>query len=165
MFTSEKEKAFFLSNIKKTDKVLEYGSGYSTKLISDLCEYVLSIEHQENWYNKIKKDLPDNVEIILKTPIGFYIEGSHCGTYDQFRDYIEIPLKYDIIFDVVLIDGRARIECAKFIKNVCDENSIIFIHDYNSRSEDHHRYKDVLNYLDLIESVEDMAKFKIKSNV
>jgi hypothetical protein len=165
MFSSEKEKEFFLSNIKKTDKVLEYGSGYSTKLISDLCEYVLSIEHQENWYNKLKQDLSNNAEIILKKPNTIYFEGTICGTYEQFKDYIEEPLNRNIIFDIVLIDGRARVECAKFIHNVCDENSIIFIHDYSSRSEDHHRYKEVLSYLDLIESVEDMSKFKLKSNV
>ena len=50
---STEESFFLLSNIKKSDRVLEYGSGYSTLEISKNCKFILSIEHDEVWYNDV----------------------------------------------------------------------------------------------------------------
>ena len=66
------------------------------------------------------------------------------------------------MFDVIFIDGRARIECAKICNEISHENTIIFIHDFRSRYEN---YKLVLDHLTLISEVEDMAMFKIKKQL
>ena len=58
----------FLNNLKKTDKVLEFGSGQSTKEISAFVKEIVSIEHQEDWFLKVSKDLPNNCTILLKKP-------------------------------------------------------------------------------------------------
>jgi predicted O-methyltransferase YrrM len=159
-----KESLFLLSNIKKSDRVLEYGSGYSTLEISKNCKFILSIEHDEKWYNDVtnmSKDLK-NVEVILKKTNLPYIEGGYnCGTYDEFKDYINAPFEYEK-FDFVFIDGRARVECSKYVKNFINDDSLIFVHDFSSRL-DNHNYKEMYNYLELIESVGDMSKFKIKN--
>jgi len=160
MFTSENESLFFLNHIKKTHKVLEYGSGSSTKEISTLCKSLVSIEHQESWYNDISKNIEKNTNIILCKPFKLYEEGTfNDGTYDEFKEYIEAPLDYGK-FDIILIDGRARVECAKFIEKVSDKNTLIFIHDFTPRLDDHN-YKEIFKYLNLIESVETMSKFKL----
>jgi len=135
MFTTTNESVFFLAEIDKTKKVLEYGSGQSTFEIADKCLNIISIEHQEDWYNK---------------------EGGHCGTYEEFKSYIEAPLDKGP-FDVILIDGRARVSCASVVKLMSHDNTIIFIHDFN-RPE----YQDALNFLELVEQVGTMAKFKLK---
>lgn len=61
----KEEENFFLSHLKSDHKVLEYGSGESTKQIAERVDSVLSIEHQKNWYEKVKNEIPNNVEIVL----------------------------------------------------------------------------------------------------
>jgi len=161
MFTSIKESEFFFSHLKKDFRVLEYGSGQSTIEIGNLTKEVISIEHQRNWYDQMSMKIPGNVKIILKLPNVHYVEGADCGTYDQFKDYINEG-RFHGMFDVIFIDGRARIECAKICNEISHENTIIFIHDFRSRYEN---YKLVLDHLTLISEVEDMAMFKIKKQL
>ncbi len=58
------------------------------------------------------------------------------SSYTQFKDYIEVAGKLDRVFDAVLIDGRARSQCALFdlLRN---GRSVVFIHDWNRRPEYH----------------------------
>ena len=156
MFTQKNEEEFFFNEINKNSKVLEYGSGISTTEIANKCKTILSVEHQENWYNKMKNEIPNNCELIFKSPDLPYIEGGHCGTYEEFKSYIEAPINNGP-FDVILIDGIARVSCASICHKISHENTIVFIHDYH-REE----YQEALNYLELINQVGTMAKFKVK---
>lgn len=149
---SERESGLIKPYLTKEARVLEYGSGLSSIEIANMVKSLLTIEHNRFWYEKIQPKLPDNTTIKLVFSTNY--RGGTDGTYEQFKDYIETP---EGIFDVILIDGRARIECAKYCKNIADENTIIFVHDYN-RDE----YKEIENYLELIEVVGTMAKFKLK---
>jgi hypothetical protein len=156
MFTTQQESDFFISEITKTHRVLEYGSGESTIEIADKCLSILSIEHQKPWYDKLIELKPINCELVLREPNLPYKEGGHCGTYEQFKSYIEAPLNKGP-FDIILIDGRARVACASIVKSITHDNTLIFIHDY-----DRPEYAEVLNYLELIGQVGTMGKFKIK---
>lgn len=156
MFTQKNEEEFFFNEINKNSKVLEYGSGISTTEIANKCKTILSVEHQENWYDKMKNEIPNNCELIFKSPDLPYIEGGHCGTYEEFKSYIEAPINNGP-FDVILIDGRARVSCVSICHKISHENTIVFIHDYH-REE----YQEALNYLELINQVGTMAKFKVK---
>ena len=60
-------------------------------------------------------------------------------------------------FDIILIDGRARVSCSSICNKLSHDNTIIFIHDF-----DRPEYQEALNYLELIIQVGTMAKFKIK---
>jgi hypothetical protein len=155
MFSTNQESSFFLDHINKTHKVLEYGSGESTFEIAQRCKEILSIEHQENWFFKIKNDLPSNAKIVLRTPNLPYTEGGDCGTYQEFKDYIDYPIPYGP-YDIILIDGRARVSCASICSKLGNQNTIVFIHDFN-REE----YRPALNFLNLINQVGTMAKFSI----
>jgi hypothetical protein len=155
MFTTSAESAFFFADIDKNKKVLEYGSGQSTIEISEKCKEIISIEHQEEWYNKNISKKPSNCEIILRKPSLPYIEGFHDGTYDEFKDYIEVSLSR-APYDIILIDGRARVGCASICKLLGNKQTIVFIHDFE-RPE----YQEALKFLELIGIVEKMAKFKI----
>ena len=75
---------------------------------------------------------------------------------NTFKDYIESPIEYGP-FDIILIDGRARVSCSSICKLLSHENTIIFIHDFH-RPE----YQEALKYLELIDSVKTMSKFKLK---
>ena len=138
MFATKEEESFFISHITKNDKVLEYGSGESTSQISNRVKELISIEHQKEWFEKIKLDKTENSQIYLVEPNLPYSEGNHCGTYEEFRDYIEFPIKYGP-YDVILIDGRARVHCASIRKE----------------------YEPINDYLELVEQVGTMGKYKI----
>lgn len=155
MFTTKEEEIFFFNSINNNSKVLEYGSGISTLQIADKCRYIISIEHQKEWYDKNINNIPNNCELLLKRPDIHYIEGFHCGTYDEFKTYIESPINKGP-FDVILIDGRARISCASICHKMSHKDTLIFVHDFH-REE----YKEIMNFLSLIEVVGTMAKFKI----
>lgn len=159
MFTNPNESQFLLSSINNNTKVLEYGSGESTLEISNICKEIISIEHDKNWYNKNIDKLPNNCKLFLIEPNLPYTEGFHCGTYEEFKDYIEYPKRFSP-FDVIFIDGRARVGCSSICRLLGDENTIVFIHDFN-REE----YQESLNYLELIDMVGTMAKFKIKNKI
>lgn len=156
MFTTKKEESFFLNHLLKEMKVLEYGSGESTIEIAGRVKSLISLEHQQEWFLKGKSNIPNNCSIVLQRPDLPYTEGGDCGTYDQFTSYIEYPILYGP-YDLILIDGRARVGCASVCNKMSTKDTIIFIHDFNRKE-----YQEALNYLILIEQVETMAKFKIK---
>jgi len=160
MFTSKEEEIFLFNHLNKNIKFLEYGSGNSTLQLSSYVKKVISIEHNKEWYNKILPYVSDNVELYLCEPDKYYEEVKHDGLYEQFETYITFPKKFGI-FDVIFIDGRARIECAKFAKKISHENTTIFIHDFFSRLE-LDNYKEIYDYLILEDSIGDMAKFRVK---
>ena len=155
MFTSEIEQSFFMNHLNSDMTVLEYGSGQSTKEIAQKVKSIVSVEHQVNWYNQLINEVPNNCKLLLKVPDTEYIEGGYCGTYEQFKSYIESPIKYGP-YDLILIDGRARVSCASIVHKIAKNNTIIFVHDYH-REE----YKECEKYLKLIDMCETMAKFKL----
>lgn len=156
MFTSKEEQDFFMSHLDENTRVLEYGSGESTIEISKIVKKIVSIEHQKVWYDKVKSISPSNCDLILQIPDEVYDEGGLDGTYEQFKSYINSPVGMDT-FDIILIDGRARVECAKVCSKFSNENTIIFVHDF-FREE----YQEIKNFLDIVEIKGTMAKFKIK---
>lgn len=139
--------------LTKKVKVLEYGSGESSIEIAKMVNTLLTIEHNRDWMDKIKPQLPDNALMLFAPPT--CLEWGTDGTYEQFKEYIEAPEDYGV-FDVIIIDGRARIGCAEYCKHVSHKNTTIFVHDYN-RLE----YKEIETHLILIKRVGSMAQFKI----
>lgn len=78
--------------------VFEYGSGYSTLFWGGRSKKVISIEDNEEWYNKISENKSENinVELILDKD-----------------SYIKAIRNYDEKFSIIVIDGSYRYECAK----------------------------------------------------
>lgn len=156
MFTELDEEIFFLSHLNDTTIVLEFGSGESTIEISKKCKKIVSIEHQKEWYDFLINKIPSNCSLILKEPNLEYVEGKTDGSIEEFYDYVNSPVSLGP-FDIILIDGRARVSCCSICSKLAHENTIIFVHDFE-RVE----YQLCLDYLELIEIKGKMAKFKLK---
>lgn len=157
MFTNKLEEKFFLSHLMPNHHLLEYGSGESTIQISNIVNSMVSIEHQKIWYNNIKSQITNNnCKIILKEPDLSYTEGKECGSYDQFFSYINEAQNYGP-YDIILIDGRARVSCAKLCPKISHTETLIFVHDW-----DRQEYQEISQYLNFIEAQDTMAKFRIK---
>lgn len=155
MFVQNGEDSFFLDKLRPHHKALEYGCGSSTGEIAERVYSLLSIEHQEHWFNNINKNLKSNSRLTLAKPNLPYREGGHCGTYEEFETYINAPIDYGP-FDVILIDGRARVECAKICHKMATPDTLIFVHDFE-RAE----YQVIRQILTFIDSFKTMVLFKL----
>ena len=91
---------FISDRLNNTMDIFEYGSGNSTLWYADKVNSVTSVEHDNGWFNKIKNNMPNNVNIN-------YQELIYDGEYSKFLK------KMDKKFDIVIVDGRDRINCIK----------------------------------------------------
>ncbi len=92
--------SFINTRINKSHKVFEFGSGNSTLYYAARAGSVYSVENDEFWYNKIKNTMPANVTL-------YQCELIYGGEYSQYA------LKTGSKFDVVIVDGRDRVNCCK----------------------------------------------------
>ena len=143
--------------------MMEWGSGGSTLYFSKKVKNYISVENNYQWYTDIKQQVPDNVELhyiqTLPRP-----EIYNQSEYVHYKEYVDVVDRLNTIFDVVLIDGRARRICALKILPYLKSDSIVIIHDWCMRKP----YYCVLDYYDLIEKIEDTPQtigiFKPKIN-
>ncbi|MBI4418839.1 MAG: class I SAM-dependent methyltransferase, partial [Ignavibacteriales bacterium] len=105
------------SRIKPTHKVLEFGAGHSTLWFARKAAHVTSVEHDARWADKLRGRVPRNVTLIPRNEAN-YVVAAGKGT-----------------FDVIVIDGIRRTECAQWAaKHVTRSGLIIF--DNSDRPED-----------------------------
>lgn len=104
--------AFLASRVKPDMSVFEYGSGNSTLWWSKRVARVVACEHHDEWYNYLKSRLSANVEYIHQP---LEIGGDYCRTI----------LRFDESFDIVVIDGRDRVNCAKAALPKLHERGVI----------------------------------------
>jgi len=101
-------------------EAFEWGSGGSTLWLAGLCDYVVSIEHDEGWLRKTQDALPSmkNVVIMLVPPEISEMGDdpsdpahykSSCVDGVNFLDYARTVDGFEP--DVVLVDGRVRASC------------------------------------------------------
>ncbi|WBL41307.1 hypothetical protein PBT90_11120 [Algoriphagus halophytocola] len=117
---------FLEKRINKEMKVFEYGSGGSTIYFSRKVKQVISIEHNQEWYSSLKIKLKElginNVKLDLISPEKINSLASKAiksqsspiwENYD-FTKYVNSINSYEnSYFDLIVIDGRVRIECLK----------------------------------------------------
>lgn len=151
MFVSKIEKEFFETLLQPQFIVLEYGSGGSTLLIQERVNKLFSIEHQEEWYKKINSLIKSNTKLFFVPPDKKYVEGGHDGSYNEFYNYINKGLEYGP-YNLVYVDGRARVDCCRRIKHKLTSDGIIVIHDFE-RNE----YKCLLKEFNIVDQKERMA--------
>lgn len=131
--------------------MLEWGSGGSTVTFSKSVAKYYSIEHVKDWYSKVDQKL---AELQLKGKVdNILIEPDLPRTiptkYEEFKTYIEYVDKLNIKYDAVLIDGRARAQCAERVLDYLNPGAVVFIHDFWQRPQ----YHSVLEFYTEIASV------------
>jgi precorrin-6B methylase 2 len=101
--------------------VFEYGSGSSTVYWARRAARVVSVEHDEEWYHRVedllKRRSLTNCTYILRMPVplsaGAPASARSAAMPDRdFSSYVHAIDAYpDQSFDLVVVDGRARIDC------------------------------------------------------
>jgi tRNA A58 N-methylase Trm61 len=127
-WTSQAAIAIFKELLTADMTVLEYGSGNSTIFFATRVRHLTSVEHDSRWYSTVARELAQlgckNVDYKLippgiDTPLLYSLHQEYGLPENEFsvrRDYT----KYfsfarsfpDHHFDMIMVDGRARIECA-----------------------------------------------------
>jgi hypothetical protein len=121
--------AFLEDKVRKNMFVFEYGSGTSTIWWSDHATKVVSCEHDKKWYQKLKPIVAVNVDYIFFDLIP---GGNYSRAVKQYNDE----------FDIVVIDGRDRVNCVKDSLYSLKHDGVI-VWDNSDRKE----YKEGYTYL------------------
>lgn len=159
------EERLLLSHLKPHMRVLEFGHGLSTNVMAKLVRQVVSIEYNPEWYDAFKPFLDKNVTTILKPANKAPTPAYEDGTLEDYKDYVMSPMQQASAekFDVVVIDGRARVACAEYAaKFYLKDDGLIFIHDYRHPKPPPYRrpeYEVVESFLDMKKHVFAMALF------
>lgn len=119
---------FLEKRVSKKLNVFEYGSGNSSLWFSNKVANVISIEHDDLWYNTMKNKLKNN-------KIEYKLLSLETGLYQK-----EI-LNYKNEFDIIIIDGRKRVECGLNSLEALTEQGVIIFD--NSDREDYKEAFDV----------------------
>jgi len=98
-------------NLKKTDKVLEIGTGtgYQTAILSNLCQEVFTIEVHDNLIKKAKKRI---AKLNLKNII-FKLGNGAEGWQNK------------ALFDAIIISAASEIIPAKLLENLKNQGSLV----------------------------------------
>lgn len=103
----------YLNNIDFSDKVVfEFGSGNSSAYWASKSKFVYSVEHNKEWYEKIKNDVAQNQAIEL-------CENEEC--------YLDAMNKIPEKIDVIIIDGLYREKCAKLVQDHLADDGIVVL--------------------------------------
>ena len=98
-------------------RALEFGSGASTQWLNARFDEVLSIEHAPEWYAK-----STSFPILLRDPAG-----------DPFRGAADSPYleagRVGAPWDVVLVDGMARVTCVEYIDDFVAPDGLVILDD------------------------------------
>lgn len=89
----------FLENrLHKGLDLFEFGSGHSTLFYARLVRSVTSVEYDEAWIQTVSARAPDNVSLIFRKR-------------DEDGEYCRSIRSTGQRFDVVVVDGRDRVNC------------------------------------------------------
>lgn len=116
-------------------RVFEYGSGASTHWLAKRAGSVISIDHDQDWYDVIKRKTRsfltvDNHNISVDESLDadpLYLAEKAGYKGRSFKAYAAAIDRYQGTFDLIIIDGRARSAClAHAIPKLAAGGMIVF---------------------------------------
>jgi SAM-dependent methyltransferase len=116
--------------------VLEWGSGNSTLYFSSFLEpgsEWQALEHNREWANKVQQRINtqhrDDVYLHHVANNTSFNDGVDDGDFASFYDYVLYPLGLGKQFDLILVDGRARVDCMRLGWKMLKANGVMVLHD------------------------------------
>lgn len=102
--------------LNKDHTLFEFGSGYSTLFYSSLVKQVISIEYDQQWFDLMQAKIPDNVSLVFKDK-------------DIDAHYCRAICEHEQLFDIVIVDGRDRLNCLKQAVAKLSDGGVIILDD------------------------------------
>ena len=114
---------FIKDRLSKDLKIFEFGSGSSTLYYAKRVKRVVSVEHDEAWYNKIVKSKPENAEMIF-------------SKLERGGEYANKAVTVGEKFDIIIVDGRDRVNCCKNSIDALSPLGVIVLDDSERKEYD-----------------------------
>ena len=121
---------FIKNRIDGKFKVFEYGSGNSTIWYSRRVKKVVSVEHDKAWFCSVKNKLPKELNI------NYVFKDLDSKEYERYI------LNFQKEFDIIILDGRNRVNCCMNCLDALKEDGIV-IWDNSDRT----KYSDGFDFL------------------
>jgi len=106
--------SFLEERLESSMNVFEYGCGNSTLWWASRVQRVVSCEHDQLWYDEVKKTVPANVEL-------YHIPLERDGAYSR------LAAKFHRELDIVFVDGRDRVNCVKQSLGALRPNGVVIL--------------------------------------
>ncbi|MCZ4242959.1 FkbM family methyltransferase [Pedobacter punctiformis] len=107
---------FIKERINKTQHIFEYGSGSSTSFYAERAATVTSVEHDKSWFENVKNTSPSNAEMIF------------CHL-EKDGEYAKKATLLNKKFDIIIVDGRDRVNCCKYSVDALSANGVLVLDD------------------------------------
>jgi precorrin-6B methylase 2 len=120
---------FIRKRVKPDMSVFEYGSGGSTIWWANQVREVISVEHDRAWFEKVAKNVGSRATV-------YQIDLVYGGEYSRAIQ------KFQNRFDVVVVDGRDRVNCVKNCLPALKPSGVVIL-DNSERPE----YSEALTFL------------------
>jgi hypothetical protein len=141
--------AFIKDIVSEKTKVFEYGSGYSTMFFNARAGETVSVEHNPEWMNRVRENLPDaNIHLVeahaevnpeVSHIVNDFVQNfpqvftenrehdiMHGLVNDDFGAYASTISKYPKgYFDIIVLDGMARSLSGVFAVEYANEDTVI----------------------------------------
>lgn len=159
---------FVTDAYRKAGCILEYGSGGSTVMASEMRgKEVYSVESDRTWAENLRKYLSQSPNTlskveILHADIGPTGAWGHPTNSDQWPKFVNYPLRPWVAYanirpDVVLIDGRFRAACFLVSLLMTEKDALFIFDDYKGRES----YRVVEEFVEPDFFVGRMAAFRV----
>ncbi|RNL56870.1 class I SAM-dependent methyltransferase [Pedobacter jejuensis] len=112
---------FINFRIEKTHHIFEYGSGNSTLFYAERAGTVTAVEHDKGWFDKVKNSSPANAEMIF------------CHL-ERDGEYAKKATLLNKKFDIIIVDGRDRVNCCKYSVDALSANGVMVLDDSERRT-------------------------------
>jgi hypothetical protein len=107
---------FIKNRINKSQAIFEYGSGSSTLFYAKKAGSVTSVEHDKTWFENVKNTSLANAEMI-------FCQLETDGEYAKKASLLNKK------FDIIIVDGRDRVNCCKYSINALTDAGVIVLDD------------------------------------
>ena len=105
----------YLKQLDFSDKeVYEYGAGNSSLFWARRAKAITSIENDKNWHSFVKNKQGTNQEVLF---------------INDEQEYVNSILRKKRNYDLIIIDGLARLGCAKMAVQCLEEGGLIILNN------------------------------------
>jgi hypothetical protein len=144
-------------HLRASHVMFESGAGGSTYRFSRLVKKYVSVEHNRQWYDRVREANKYSPGLDLRL-----IEPDARTSNDAvaFRTYIEaacrLATELGVKWDRALVDGSARVLVAMALVPALAEDSLVFVHDWCRPS-----YQAMLSHYELVEVTRTKMKLAV----
>jgi len=104
------------ARLKPDMAVFEFGGGYSTRFFMTRVGTVTTVEHDASWCRKLQEQVDPNVSVLFRDAV-------------NLRAYASAITEADRSFDLVLVDGIARVESFSAALPALSSRGVILLDD------------------------------------